>query len=103
MSLVVSELLEQMQVEMERLALWQATPPTAEQFQSDVPFCMNTMACSQWLQWVYIARLKALIEGGCQLPNGAQVHPYAEEAFKSEGLETKVLLEMIAQLDKILA
>ncbi|MFQ3283265.1 YqcC family protein [Reinekea sp.] len=50
-----------------------------------------------------MARLKALIEGGCQLPNGAQVHPYAEEAFKSEGLETKVLLEMIAQLDKILA
>lgn len=103
MSLAVLELLEQMQVEMERLALWQATPPTAEQFQSDMPFCMNTMACSQWLQWVYIARLKALIEASRRLPRGAQVHPYAEEAFKGEGLESKALLDMIAQLDKLLA
>jgi uncharacterized protein YqcC (DUF446 family) len=99
----VLELLVQMQEEMERLALWKTVPPTEDQFQSDVPFCMNTLACSQWLQWVYIARLNALIEGGDSLPRGGQVHPYAEEAFKVEGIESKALLAMIAQLDKLLA
>ena len=100
---LVLTLLEQMQQEMERLDLWQTTPPSAAQFQSDVPFCMNTLSCAQWLQWVYIARLRALIDANGTLPNGAHVLPYAQESFKVEGVQSTVLLELIAQLDNLLA
>lgn len=92
-----------MQQEIERLDLWQTIPPSTDQFQSDVPFCMNTLSCIQWLQWVYIARLRTLIDANRALPNGAQVLPYAQESFKVEGVQSPVLLGLIAQLDKLLA
>ena len=103
MSQAVISLLEQIQLEMETLTLWQSTAPSQSQFQSSIPFCMDTMSFSQWLQWVYIGRLRAIIEAGGVLPAGAQVHPYAQESFKVEGIRSEPILKMIEQLDKLLA
>lgn len=44
--------------------LWQETAPQPEAFASTQPFCLDTLAPFEWLQWVLIPRMHALLEGG---------------------------------------
>lgn len=43
--------------------LWQETAPQPEAFASTQPFCLDTLAPFEWLQWVLIPRMHALLEG----------------------------------------
>jgi uncharacterized protein YqcC (DUF446 family) len=95
-------LLEDLQTELETQGRWQSLPPSPEKMMSTLPFSIDTLSFLEWLQWVYIARLRALIESGGELPKGAQVLPYAEEAFKSEGLSMPQLLSLISEIDDFL-
>lgn len=44
--------------------LWQETAPQPEAFASTQPFCLDTLAPFEWLQWVLIPRMHALLDGG---------------------------------------
>ncbi|TCS40144.1 YqcC family protein [Reinekea marinisedimentorum] len=103
MSGTVKELLIKLEQEMKQQGCWQQVPPAAEKLNSVEPFSVDTLTCTEWLQWVYVARLHAIIEAGGCLPSGAQVYPYAEEALKSEGFEADRLLALIKRLDDCLA
>ena len=52
--------LEQLQITMKKLNLWQTMPPAAEAFLSEEPFSIDTMSAEEWLQWVFIPRMQAL-------------------------------------------
>ncbi|MEJ2064035.1 MAG: YqcC family protein [Reinekea sp.] len=69
---------------------------------STEPFSIDTLSFLEWLQWIYIARLRALIEAGNPLPGGAQVLPYAEESLKASAISVPGLLALIGELDKAL-
>lgn len=99
MSQEVSALLDQCQRLLERQKIWQSAAPSAEKLASTAPFMVDTLSFMEWFQWVYIARLRALIEAGRPLPQGAQVAPYAEESLRVAGEENPELLELIRQLD----
>ena len=64
MSVKIIRLLEDMETELKVLGCWQAMPPTPEAMSSEVPFCMDTMAFSQWLQWLFIPRVRAIVDQG---------------------------------------
>jgi uncharacterized protein YqcC (DUF446 family) len=94
--------LNQIQTELEHLKLWQMNAPSPEQLMSTLPFCMDTLTFTEWLQWIYIGRLRALIEAKQDLPKGAVVYPYAEETFKVDGQGSRQLLLLISELDQLL-
>ena len=102
MSDQVLSLLNQLQTTMERAGQWQTIAPAPEKLMSTEPFSIDTLSFLEWLQWIYIARLRALIDAGSSLPSGAQVLPYAEEALKASGIAVPGLLEVIGELDKAL-
>ena len=74
--------LQQLQLAMQKLDLWQVTPPAQEAFLSQEPFAIDTMSPEEWLQWIFIPRMFALLESGADLPSQIAVSPYLEEAFK---------------------
>ncbi|OOF43498.1 anhydro-N-acetylmuramic acid kinase [Rodentibacter rarus] len=93
--------LEQLQETLQRLNLWQAIPPAPEAFLSQSPFYLDTMEPQEWLQWVFIPRMHALLDSHSPLPNQIAISPYIEEALK-EFDDLDLLLKPLVALEELL-
>ncbi len=91
--------LQQLQLAMQKLDLWQVTPPAQEAFLSQEPFAIDTMSPEEWLQWIFIPRMFALLESDAELPSKIAVSPYLEEAFKEA--EEDFLVELLTPLREL--
>lgn len=91
--------LQQLQLAMQKLDLWQAMPPAQDAFLSQEPFAIDTMLPEEWLQWIFIPRMFALLESGADLPSQIAVSPYLEEAFKEA--EEGFLVELLTPLREL--
>ena len=63
---------------------WESTAPSAEELANDQPFCLGTLSATQWLQWIFIPRMHALLDAEADLPRNFSITPYLEEALKDE-------------------
>ncbi|QFT53850.1 YqcC family protein [Microbulbifer sp. THAF38] len=89
----VADQLLQLEAELRRMALWQEEAPTAEALASTEPFCVDTLTLPQWLQFIFLPRMRQLIEGEMPLPQQCGIAPIAEEFFKDRGgAETLVII-----------
>ncbi len=99
MSQEVSVLLDELETVLRSSDCWMGMPPSIEALSSPEPFCVDTLTFTEWLQWIYIPRLRAIIEQQAPLPKGAQVHPYAEEALAATRVDGARILDVVARLD----
>lgn len=82
--------------------LWDAAPPDAQALASTMPFMFDTLRIEQWLQWVFIARLHALIDARAALPTACSVRPLAEhEWIERQGRSDAPTQEALAILSRI--
>lgn len=102
MSQQIIVLLDNIEYELKQLSLWSAFAPPAEAFNSTVPFCYDSMALQDWLQFILLPRLRAMIDAGVALPNKISVLPVAEQAFNAVA-NNQPLLDAIAKLDETLS
>ncbi len=103
MYLQVTDLLNQIESELKAAELWALITPSAEAMQSTAPFFCDTMPLENWLQFVFLPRMRALVEGRLPLPQQIAVCPMAEEAFKHLENRTLLLINRIADLDELLS
>ena len=94
------DLLQQLEAQLQHHELWQQTMPSAEALQSTEPFAIDTLRPHEWLQWIFIARMRALVESNQPLPRGFSIEPYFAEAWKQE-LHYSELLETIRTIDEL--
>ncbi|ABU72192.1 hypothetical protein M892_14865 [Vibrio campbellii ATCC BAA-1116] len=94
------DLLQQLEAQLQHHELWQQTMPSAEALQSTEPFAIDTLHPHEWLQWIFIARMRALLESNQPLPRGFSIEPYFAEAWKQE-LHYGELLETIRTIDEL--
>jgi N-acetyl-anhydromuramoyl-L-alanine amidase len=92
--------LQKITKELQKINLWQTMPPNPDAFLSQEPFALDTMQPHEWLQWVFIPRMQALIDAKANLPKFA-LHPYFEEALKEQKQNVNHLLSLIKQLDEL--
>jgi uncharacterized protein YqcC (DUF446 family) len=83
--------------------LWQGCAPDAEAFESTQPFCLDTMQPHEWLQWVLIPRMHALLDAQQPLPVDFAIAPYYEMALDATQIERDALLKALQDLDAIFA
>ncbi|RFQ09873.1 pseudouridine synthase, partial [Pseudomonas sp. ATCC 13867] len=50
--------------EMRAIGLWGEERPSQEALSSQEPFCVDTLALEEWLQWIFLPRMKLIIETG---------------------------------------
>jgi len=103
MSDAVRTLLIELETELKRQQLWSAAPPDATAMASTAPFCCDTMALEQWLQFIFLPRLQALLDAHSALPTRISVLPMAEHAFNAYGARLAPLLGIIARIDNTLS
>lgn len=103
-STTLRQLLEQLEAEMRAAALWSAQPPSPEALSSTIPFMYDTLEIEQWLQWVFLPRLHALLDANAPLPNNCSVHPLAEYEWNKRlpSNAHATALAVIAQIDTTL-
>ena len=61
--------------ELRLLGWWSAQAPSAEALASQEPFCVDTLSFAQWLQWIFLPRMKLIIESDAVLPARSSIRP----------------------------
>lgn len=88
---------------MRRIALWESTPPAPEALQSLTPFCHDTLQLEQWLQWVFLPKMKCVVEGLEECPSSSDIAPLAEYRFSQLKHPTALLLQLIERFDRLIS
>ena len=99
-ALVLEKILA-IEAEMKRIGLWQEQPLSAEAYDFRQAFAMDTMAFSQWLQFVFVPRVKQIIAEKGSFPSGSMVAVQAVREFDSGPREASELLKMLFDFDAL--
>ncbi|MFB3116783.1 MAG: YqcC family protein [Gammaproteobacteria bacterium] len=81
---------------------WDETRPSSSELASEQPFCMDTLAFEQWLQWVFLPRMKNDLEKTKPLPATSSIFVYAQECLHKNDPHTGSLLELIKIFDELI-
>ncbi|WP_460157791.1 YqcC family protein [Pseudomonas sp. S2_H10] len=82
---------------------WDEAPPSDEALSSVEPFSVDTLDFEQWLQWIFLPRMKMILEQDLPLPNASGIQEMAEMVFAGRNVEGRdrqlqVLLKQFDQL-----
>ena len=93
----------QIEIELRRIGVWEREPPPPEALQSTEPFAVDCLEFTQWLQFVFVSRMKVLIEGGHPLPQVSGMAPMAEEHFRCRREPGDGLIRELEEMDRLLS
>lgn len=82
---------------------WSEEAPSAEALASVVPFAVDAMAFEQWLQWIFLPRMKIIIEQGHPLPNASGILVMAETVFVDRPEQSRELRRLLAAFDQLIS
>ncbi|MBN7771713.1 YqcC family protein [Marinobacter daepoensis] len=99
----VTDGLLRIEIELRQLGVWELEPPPSEAFRSTQPFCLDTMEFTQWLQFVFLDRMKVLVERGHPLPAVSGIAPMAEEHFRGREKSGQSLVRALEEMDRLLS
>lgn len=98
----IASTLIDLEAELRRMGQWDAQPPSPAALASTEPFCVDTMTLPQWLQFIFIPRMHALVELRRLPPGRCEIQPIAEQYFNGSAFSTGLLLQCIARLDALI-
>jgi uncharacterized protein YqcC (DUF446 family) len=97
----VRDMLTRIENEMRQAGFWQAAPLPEEAYEFRQAFAMDTMAYPQWLQFIFVPRVKAILDGGGDWPSSSAVGAQAIREF--DGLpEASALITLLCEFDGLL-
>ena len=88
------------EAEMKRRGLWQSNPLTPEQYEFQQAFALDTMAFSQWLQFIFIPRVRNIIQTRDEFPSSSSVGAQAVREFDGYD-EASKLTSMLSEFDAL--
>ena len=80
----IASLLIDIEAELRRLQQWQHEAPTPEALASTEPFCVDTLTFAQWLQFIFLPRMRELIDARQVLPEQCNITAMAEVVWADE-------------------
>ncbi|HFZ8995488.1 TPA: YqcC family protein [Citrobacter freundii] len=80
---------------------WRVDEPQAHLFNSTQPFYLDTMEPLEWLQWVLIPRMHALLDNAQPLPETFAVTAYYEMALDDDHPHREAILTKLQDLDAL--
>ncbi|MEW6461339.1 MAG: YqcC family protein [Pseudomonadota bacterium] len=88
--------------ELRVLGWWQEQAPSDAALASQEPFCVDTLTFEQWLQWIFLPRMKQLLEADAALPSVSGIQPMAEMVYREQSGVARRLLELLGEFDRLL-
>lgn len=102
----VAELADQLLLierELRVLDLWASSPPDAGALASQEPFCVDTLSFEQWLQWIFLPRMKTILEQGEALPTVSGILAMAEMVYRGKPQRMAGLLRALEAFDALIS
>jgi uncharacterized protein YqcC (DUF446 family) len=99
----VADRLLGVEIEMRRIEVWSTEPPSEEALASHQPFCIDTLEFTEWLQFVFLERMRFIVEQGQGLPAGSGIAPMAEEYFRGRPEPGDGLVRELKAIDALLS
>ncbi|WP_044874112.1 YqcC family protein [Pseudomonas sp. LFM046] len=88
--------------ELRGLGWWAEVAPSADALASTAPFCVDTLAFEQWLQWIFLPRMKVILENDLELPRASGIRAMAEEVYRERLAEVGRLLDTLGAFDRLI-
>ena len=95
--------LQALQAEMVSLQLWELERPSEAALASNEPFCIDTLNFSQWLQFIFLEKMHAIIDEGGPLPSQSDIAPLAEEYLSKKIEKGTKLIERLKYIDDLIS
>src|SRR5690606_19876383 len=96
----VARSIDAIERELRRMGVWQEEPPAPALFAFTMAFAADTMAFTQWLQFVLIPRVRSLIETEGGLPSRSEVGARAAREFDGVD-EATDLVRLLGEFDAL--
>lgn len=96
--------LRRLEATMKATNMWRMNAPTPAAYESQQPFCIDTMDLPQWLRFVFITRLDALIEAEAPLPEKCDVAPVLATYLAQRGASANdrlLLCKAVEEIDRL--
>jgi uncharacterized protein YqcC (DUF446 family) len=95
----LSSLLDQLERQLRHHQLWQIQRPSLDALASREPFAIDTLEPHQWLQWIFMVKIRAALHGEMVLPRGFSITPYFEQAWAQDAARADLLV-LLSQIDE---
>ncbi|MDC5822863.1 YqcC family protein [Vibrio europaeus] len=95
----LAALIDCLELSMKQLELCCSEQPSEQALESQQPFALDTLEPQAWLQWVFIRRVRVMLEQEQPLPSGFSLSPYFEECWKEQS-SLHPLIEILRQIDE---
>ncbi|TWC40320.1 uncharacterized protein YqcC (DUF446 family) [Pseudomonas sp. SJZ079] len=101
--LAVAEQLLLIERELRAQGWWSDQSPSEASMASQQPFCVDSMAFEQWLQWIFLPRMKHLLETEAELPTVSGIQPMAEQVYGQRMGQARELIRLLGAFDQLIA
>ena len=99
----ILDLLDKIEQDLRHRNMWggDAQKPSLKALASTQPFCLDTLDFHQWLEYVLIVKMKAIIEDKADLPHKVSIYPIAIEYYRGQWAEFRSLIELLKRFDDL--
>jgi uncharacterized protein YqcC (DUF446 family) len=99
----IADVLLEVEATLRTSGKWDAYRPPQEALVSSQPFCFDTLRFEQWLQWIFLPRMKQILEHSQPLPRKSGIFAYAQESLHKNDSPAANLLTLIKRFDDLIA
>ena len=96
----IIEALNALELGLRELGLWSDLRPEPNALASTMPFCYDTLELEQWLQFIFLGRMREILEQGDALPESCAIYPYVEMLSGAGKPVHPKLAELVQQVDR---
>ncbi|GHC19769.1 YqcC family protein [Aidingimonas halophila] len=97
----LDESLRRLEATLKASDMWRVPEPPPQAYQSQQPFCIDTMELPQWLRFVFISKLDIIIEQESALPDKSEVAPMVEYYLKEQQVKASKLLLVVRAIEEV--
>lgn len=104
----MSELHDQLSLQLDKLeqllraaGWWSLQAPEPQRLASVAPFCVDTLGFEEWLQWIFLPRMRQILQQRGRVP-AALLGPMAEQSFGTSADAAGVVVTLQV-IDRLLA
>lgn len=98
----VVQALNALEQRLRELGVTASDRPTPEALASTMPFCYDTMDIEAWLQFIFLGRMRELLEQGDPLPETCAITPYLEMLRASGRSVDAEICKCVGELDRLI-
>ena len=99
----IAELLLDLECLMRQRGFWSHSPPPSSGYLSQVPFAADCWRLEQWLQFTFIPKIRAILEGSEPLPERCSVAPMVMSQGCGVGIDLTCLEPLLKALDEAIS